>query len=123
MKNQVHNKFKFFVIDYKDNKLSAKTKKEIVDFANNKKVTPKSVGVEFIESNATLVISLGYAEKKSTHKFDISIKKVGKFSGVKDVPVVEKNMEKIASKINGIICHEFFTTSASDMYSIFLTAE
>ncbi len=122
MKNQIHSKFKFFVIDYKD-KLNAKTKKEIIEFANQEKVTPKSVGVEFIESNSTLVVSLGYTEKKNTNKFDISIKKIGKFSGVADVPAIEKSMEKVASKVNGIICHEFFTTSANEIYSIFLTAE
>jgi len=123
MKTQIHNKFKFFVIDYKEGKLSAKTKKEITDFANNGKITPKSVGVEFIESNSTLIISLGYSQKKSKDNFDISVKKVGKFSGVSDVPTVEKSMEKVASKIDGIICHEFFTTSSNEMYSIFLTTK
>jgi len=123
MKKQIHNKFKFFVIDYKDGKLTSKVKKEILTFANSGKVTPKSVGVEFIESNSTLVVSLGYTESKIANKFDISIKKVGNFSGISDVPSVEKNMEKIASKVDGIICHEFFTTSSNEMYSIFLTAK
>lgn len=123
MKNQVHSKFKFFVMECKDNKLSAKMKKEITDFVNGGKVTPKSIGVEFIESNSNLVVSVGYTEKKTTGKFDISIKKIGKFSGVSDVASIEKNMEKVASKTNGIICHEFYTTSSSEMYSIFLTAE
>lgn len=123
MKTQIHNKFKFFVIDYKEGKLSAKTKKEITDFANNGKVIPKSIGIEFIESNSTLVVSLGYSQKKSKNKYDISVKKVGNFSGVSDVPAVEKSMEKIASKIDGIICHEFFTTSSNEMYSIFLTTK
>lgn len=123
MKNQIHNKFKFFVIDYKDGKLSPKVKKDILSFANSGKITAKSIGVEFIESNSTLVVSLGYSEKKSSIKYDISVKKVGIFSGTGDVPAVEKSMEKIASKINGIICHEFFTLSTNEMYSIFLTAE
>lgn len=123
MKNQVHNKFKFFVVSYQDGKLSTKLKKEIIEFTNGGKVTPKSIGVEFIESNSTLIISIGYSEKKSSNKFDISIKKVGKFAGTSDIPSIERNMEKVASKVNGIICHEFFTTNAKEIYSIFLTAE
>lgn len=123
MKNQIHSKFKFFVIDYKEGKLNAKVKKEILTFANNGKITPKSIGIEFIESNSTLVISLGYSEKKSKNKFDISIKKVGKFTGVSDVSTVEKNMEKISAKVSGIICHEFFTTNAQEMFSVFLIAQ
>lgn len=123
MKNQIHSKFKFFIVDYTSGKLSAKTKKEILDFTNSGKIAPKSIGVEFIESNSTLAISIGFQEKKNTGKYDISIKKIGKFTGVSDVPAVEKNMEKIASKIEGIICHEFFTTSDSEMFSIFLTAQ
>lgn len=123
MKNQIHNKFKFFVVPSTDNKLSAKSKKEIFDFVNSGKVTPKSIGVEFIESKSNLIVSVGYSEKKCSEKFDISIKKIGKFLGISDAPSIEKKMEIAASKMNGIICHEFFTNSDNEIVSIFLTVK
>lgn len=123
MKTQIHNKFKLFAVDFKDNKLSAKSKKEIINFINGEKVLAKSIGVEFLESDSTLIISIGYIEKKNSIKFDLSIKKIGTFSGVDSIPSIEAKMESIAYKIENIICHEFFTTESKEMYSIFLIAE
>lgn len=122
MKAQVHNKFKFFSIESKDGKISAKAKKEILSFTNNEKITPKSVGVEFVESDSTLIISIGYSSRKDSNKYNLVTKKIGKFTGSNDIPAVEKSMEKVASKLDGIICHEFFTTNEKEMFSIFLLA-
>jgi hypothetical protein len=122
MKHQIHNKFKFFVVEFDGKKLPAAVKKEIVKFANEGKVTPKSIGIEFLESESKLVISLGYAEKKHANKFDISIKKIGAFAGVGSIESIEKSMEKVAGKVNGIVCHEFFVANG-EMQAIFLTAE
>ncbi len=50
---------------------------------------------------------------------DVAVKN-GDFAGSDNIPTIEKNIEKIAGKMEGIICHEFFITSSNQMYSLFL---
>jgi len=118
--SQVHNKFKLFEVNFSEGKLTVKDKKEFLSFLNGAKTVAKSVGVEFLEESNTLLVSFGYSEKKNATNYDLVVKKVGTFENSSSLPKLEASLEKIASKLQNVICHEFFVDNNKNFFAFFL---
>ena len=120
-----HKLFKVTTTTFTNGKFTTAAKKELNSFLNSG-VTPKSVGVEFLENapegTPNVVVSVGYSNQKSKKKFSLTFKKVGKLD-VSNTALFEKALNKSASTFESVLCHEFFVTNDSSVYAVFLAEE
>lgn len=117
---QVHYQFKIFELDFVDGKISSIDKKLFLSFLNHPKTLIKSVGVEFIESKSKILLSFGYSLRKNANKHDLIFKKVGTYTDIIGLSDIEEKMGKEATKLNNVICHEFFVDNNLNVFAIFL---
>jgi len=119
MKTQVHGKFKFFLLDFKNGKLSKADQKAVTDFANGAGVLVKSIGIEYIESEKRVLLSLGYEGRRNAERVGIAISKIGKLDA-KKLEKSETKMAQLAAKAGQVICHELFIDDKKQLFAIFL---
>lgn len=113
-----HNKFKIFQGSLEGGKLSKGLISQLKKFTTGDKVDPKSIGIEYLESKSEVIVSLGYAAKKSKTSVDFKLKRIGNLS--EGLPGIEAKAEKTASTIDNIICHELFVDLNDDLHMIFM---
>lgn len=112
-----HKKFKLFQAEFAHGSFDTT---EARDFINQNDVVPRSLGVEFLEANNTVLVSVGYDTDELTGDLshDIILRKVGELSdGFKKI---EASMGEIASEFDGVVCHEFFVNHGNEVFSLFL---
>lgn len=120
MSTQAHNHFKFFQLQFENNKIEEEGKNQLVKFLNGNDIIAKSVGIEHLDNDQKVIICIGYAIEENNKTFDIELKKIGKFEGDSSLSSLEGAMNKAASSYTNIICHEFFIDEEKDLYTIFL---
>ena len=92
----------------------------VESFINQDGIVPRSLGIEFIEPTSKVMISVGYEEDTEPNTgFGLNLVKLGL---VTDLEVTQEKMGIEASKLNGIICHEFFVDENQEFFSLFLTS-
>ena len=116
-----HSKFKLFRGTIAEGKLSKELLKQLKSFTTQEKIDAKSIGIEYLESLNEVIVSLGYAEKKSKVSVDFKLKKIGNLS--LGLPALEVASEKVASKLENIICHELFVDGSNDCHMIFMVGK
>lgn len=110
--SQTHSKFKVFICTPVDGKLDPKTIEDAQTFflARRESLSPKSLGIEYIEDTHQLVMSIGYGIETGLDQqhppIKISCVSLGKL--VMQTAVIEDAMEEAASKVKNVICHEFY---------------
>lgn len=124
IKGQVHSKFKVFIpaagIDHKEAMRSLNGMVE--SWSKDGKVAPKSVGIEYLEGEKRLVLSLGYRDSEAGHPgYQVSLTSVslGKPSLTPDA--IEAAMGKAAVDVPNVICHEFFVTGDGEFVMVLLS--
>lgn len=120
--SQVHAKFKLFTKKFTSEQSLNDLFGEIEKWVKDSKVGPKSVGIEYLESSKTIIMSIGYADNES---YSVKLKSnlIGKVDLISDFKSAEESMVKASSKFNNIICHELFITESGDFYMVFMTKE
>lgn len=113
-----HKKFKIFEGSIENGKLAKPLLSELKKFSKQDKVDPKSIGVVYVADKNEVLISLGYADKKSKVHVDFKVKNLGNLS--EGISALEAKAEKAAEKIENIICHELFTDGSDDFHMIFM---
>lgn len=117
-----HKKFKIFQGSIDNGKLSKPLMAELKKFSAQDKVDPKSIGIEYLESKNEVIVSLGYAEKKSKVSVDFKLKQIGNLSD--GLNVLELKAEKAATKLeDSIICHELFIDGSNNFHMIFMVGK
>lgn len=115
-----HSNFKLFVEDFKDGNFPMN---RVKDFINGEGVVPKSIGIEFLESSSKVIISVGHEiENGINSEHELTLVNLGNLD-VNNLEALESTMNQEASKLNGIICHEFFVSKENEVYSLFLAAK
>jgi hypothetical protein len=92
---------------------------KITEFANAPNVSPRSVGVEYLEKDQQVVVSIGFAHETDDKTVGFETSVVGNIN-TDELIVLESKLEEEASKIAGVICHEFFIDEKGDMHVIFM---
>jgi len=113
-----HSKFKLFIEDFSDGIFPLN---RVKDFINAEGIAPKSIGIEFLDANSKVVISVGHTittDPKPAH--DLDLVHLGKIDE-NDLPAFEEVMHQAALQFTGIICHEFIVGKEGDVYTLFLT--
>lgn len=120
--NQVHDKFKVFVGKLAADKTLGKLADEVASFASANRVAAKSIGVEYLESLQSLVVTLGYSEGGEHYPIRLQCTPMGKIDVLgQDFAVLEEAMAAASAKQQGIICHELYLTAEGDFFMVFMT--
>lgn len=121
IKSQVHSRFAIFVgTPSLTGIVPATLSLAVSDFAaQNKDVAIKSVGIEFVEGSKQLVLSLGYAEGQPGYPVRLQCVPIGKFDKI-DPAAIASAMEKAASGIGDVICHEFYVWENNEFFLVLL---
>lgn len=122
IENQVHSKFKVFAGELDANKTIGPLADQITKFVSDSKVAAKSIGVEYIESAARLIITLGYRDDEPWYPVEINCASLGKIDALgSDFAALEQAMSEAAQKHSNIICHELYVTDDREFLMIFMT--
>lgn len=116
---QVHGKFKFFATELNSDNDLKELLSTVEEWVNETKVAPKSIGVEFLERNSTLVMSLGYRDDEK-YPVSISSVRVGKLDSNLIFDQIEHDVAEAVKKIDRIICHEIFIADDDEVTMIFM---
>lgn len=117
MKSQLHTKFKIFTGELNGTALGA-VGAEIESFA--KGVAAKSIGVEYLESERRLVISLGYRDDEAAYGIKLHVESLGTWDG-KQTTVLESAMSQATARLSNILCHELFVTEKGEFCMVVMT--
>jgi hypothetical protein len=120
--NQTHGKFKVFAGKLgADNELGALAD-EVSEFASDNKIAAKSIGVEYLESAESLIITLGYRDDEEAYPIKLETVSLGKMGDLgQDFSALEQKMGEAAGSVANIICHELFVTEDKDFLMVFMT--
>lgn len=91
---------------------------EVEGFA--KAVAAKSIGVEYLEAEHRLVISLGYRDDEPSYPIKLHVKNLGTWDG-KHTAGLESAMSQAAAGLPNILCHELFVTETHDFCMVLMT--
>ena len=123
VKDQVHGKFKLFTGELGADLSLGALGSEVEAFVAKTKCAPKSIGVEYLEGQRRVVISLGYREGEPSYAIRLRSVSLG-IASTLDAPELlrlEKAMGAAADKLDGILCHELFVTEKREFVMVFMT--
>ena len=114
-----HNNFKVFKGKAKGLSL---LRKKIETFVDTKKISARSIGIEFIEHTQEVIISLGYSEKGKYAPVAITSVNLGVVD-LSDTAEMEKLMTAAATKQKKVICHELCVTDKNELILLFMSTK
>jgi hypothetical protein len=74
---QVHSKFKLFSGTLDKGAISRELATEVEEFARNAKAAPKSIGVEYLEHERRVILSLGYRDDEPAYPIRLESASLG----------------------------------------------
>lgn len=108
--SQVHSQFKVFISTPVDSKLDPAVADDVRKFFtdNGDKYDAKSVGIEYLEDEDKLVLSIGYVELTNPLRASVKLNCVSLGQLELNAEVIQAAMADAASKVKDVICHEFY---------------
>jgi hypothetical protein len=123
VKEQVHSRFKLFTGSLGPGGSLGKLATDVEEFAARAKAAPKSIGVEYLEHNKQVVVSLGYRDDEPGYRIKLQSVSLGKVESLAgdELGRLEKKMGDAADKTPHIICHELLVTGEREFIMVFMT--
>ena len=119
---QVHAKFKVFAGELDRNKTLGALGQEIAAWAEQRRVAPKSIGIEYLEAAKRIVVTLGYRDDEPGYRIELHTVALGKSDAFgADFSALEQAMAAAAAKLTNIICHELYITENHEFLMVFMT--
>jgi len=72
IKHQVHSKFKVFISDAESEDAVEQLFRQADVFTKDNSVAPKSIGVEYLEGQKRLILSIGYRDDEPGYPVNLS---------------------------------------------------
>ncbi len=119
---QVHGKFKMFCGPLgKDNLLGGLAEK-VEAFVAANKIAPKSIGVEYLEDDQLLVMTLGYREDEAPYEVTLKSEALGTVEHLteENLALLEAKLAERAADERNIICHELYVTKENEFLVVFM---
>ena len=122
VKEQVHGKFKLFTGELGADLSLGAVSKDVEAFVKSSGCAAKSIGVEYLEGERRIVVSLGYREGEASYPVRLHTVSLGTAAnlGAPDLARLETAMAAAAAKLEGIICHELFVTDKREFVMVFM---
>jgi hypothetical protein len=119
---QDHDKFKLFSGKLEENGTLGALAEEVSAWAREAKVAPKSIGIEYVESEDQVIFSLGYRNDESPYGITLSSVSVGKLGfSAGEFAALEKAMSEAAARQGSLICHELVVSKAGNLLMVFMS--
>lgn len=99
---------------------------DVVRFVASEGVAAKSIGVEYLEEEGILLLSLGYRTDEPGYPVSLSCVSLGRDLALgcgADFGPLERRMETASAGLSRIICHELYVTQENELLMVFLTQE
>jgi hypothetical protein len=116
---QVHDKFKVFSGTPGSGDLGP-VAGEVEAFVRDRKIAPKSIGVEFIEHAGKAVVTLGYRDDETPYEVRLVCRSLGTVHQLDDLGSLEPRMSAAAAELQGVLCHELFVTDRDEFVMVFM---
>ena len=120
--NQTHGKFKVFAGKLGADNGLGELADQVSAFASDNKIAAKSIGVEYLESAESLIITLGYRDDEDSYPIKLETVSLGQMSDLgQDFSALEQKMAQASETVENIICHELYVTEDKDFLMVFMT--
>lgn len=119
---QIHGKFKVFVGPVGSDGLIDEIAKRVEAFCAKGDIAPKSVGVEYLESQDVVVLSLGYRDDEPGYAIKLVSPVLGVFENLDPVEI-EKAMRAVCLGVENVICHEFYVREDGQFVMVLLAKQ
>ena len=120
--NQTHGKFKVFAGKLGADNGLGELADQVSAFASDNKIAAKSIGVEYLESAESLIITLGYRDDEESYPIKLETVSLGQMSDLgQDFSALEQKMAEASETVENIICHELYVTDDKDFLMVFMT--
>ena len=123
IENQKHDKFKVFAGKLAADNGLGELANQVSAFAADNKIAAKSIGVEYLESAESLIITLGYRDDEKHYPIKLETASLGKLDIGNDFSALEQKMSEASQNVSNIICHELFITEDKDFLMVFMTLQ
>ena len=122
-KGQVHSKFQLFRGKLQKGNKITKLASEVEAWAKSAKVAPKSVGIEYLEGDGKLVLSIGYRADEAPYGIKLTAVDLGRVKKLKkdELAALEKKMAAASARVAQVICHELFVTDDHAFVMVFMS--
>lgn len=115
---QSHEKFKIFRGKAQKGEFT-ELFSEVESFANRPNHSAKSIGVEYLETQKELIITLGYTDVEGQgNNVKFEVKKIGALTNSNEV--LEKGIQEAAHTLKNVICHALYIRENDEMSMIFM---
>lgn len=119
IKHQVHSKFKVFIADADSEDAVEQLFRQADVFARDNSVAAKSIGVEYLEGQKRIVLSIGYRDDEPGYPVSLKFVRLGKLA--LNSSAIEAALEKAADEVENVICHEFFVTEGGEFVMVLMS--
>jgi len=120
IEHQIHAKFKVFISEAGIPYAAVRRLDAMVRaFTKEGKHAVKSVGVEYLEKDKRLVLSLGYRDDVPGYSVKLTSVSLGRLQLQPEA--IEQAMTKAAGDVENVICHEFFVTDDGEFVMVLLS--
>jgi hypothetical protein len=120
--DQVHGKFKVFTGKLASDHSLGSLATDVESWVKSAKIAPKSIGVEYVESSGSLLLSVGYRDDEPAYGIKLSTVRIGKIESTDAAGLaqIEQRMTSASQAVRNIICHELYVTDGGDLLMVFM---
>lgn len=119
--SQSHSNFKVFIsTPSASDELSPEVCAEVSRFAADNLVAARSIGIEFVEAQNKLVLSLGYT-KGDEPSFPIKLQCVPLGKLALDADVIGNAISAAVANVKDVICHEFYVDREGEFFLVLMS--
>jgi hypothetical protein len=118
--HQVHTKFKLFTGALDKSGTIGALAGEVAAWAKTAKAAAKSIGIEFLERDHKVILSIGYRDDETPYGIRLESRKIatiGKLDA-SELGKLEKAMGDAAAHDKQVICHELYVTDANELFVV-----
>jgi len=115
---QQHNKFKIFVTPAPAGPIPSDVLADVGNFIKEAEIAAKSIGVEYLEREKKVVLSIGYRDDEPGYPVTVRCVALGKQA--LDPRTLENAFETAALVVPNVICHEFYVNEDDEFFLVLM---
>jgi hypothetical protein len=117
---QVHERFKLFLGKLDASGNIGKLGDDVAAWVAAQRISPKSIGIEFIERSKTLILSIGYRADEEAYTVRLASRKIAAIADIStaDLAKLEEGLGSAAAAETNVICHELYVTDTDELYMV-----
>jgi hypothetical protein len=121
--DQVHTHFRVFAGKAQKVNPIAGVARKAEAWVAAEKISPKSIGVEYLEATREVILTIGYRRGATPYEISLVAQSLGVLADTKraTIAALESQMQLAAAKLKNVICHELLVTEKREFIMVFMT--